>query len=550
MKLGRAFDPQACLWTSLCAAAVIMAPAASAADDAASPRFQFQRPNRDASAAATANGGAKFRSASSATMSKDGKARPKATGAAANDGNPLRAASGARIVPVAAETLVEANTEYAATDDAWPVADNQSLAKPIAFAPRPAAPRSSQQRAVRTAALPAAAQPANSGGGMSAVQRTRAIPAAAVEPWAGEAIFGVPVDQGAYCDACCEPECGIFEPACGLAEPACGLAEPGCALAEPGCAIVEPGCALVEPGCELQDPACGIAEPDCGIVGCGTCVGNPGPDFWCFPICLPRFKDLRFWGGVHGFKGPRDSPAFGGAGDGNFGFQEGVNIGGRAPLVSLLFPQLSYQLGYQAVQSQLSGLSDGATDDRSQQFVTAGLFRRVNSGLQFGVVWDMLRDDFQMEEDFHQLRYEISLKSPQGREVGFWGATHTNDKSVTGAAGTVTYQAVDQYCGFVRCHFRDGGALRFWGGGTNDSEGIFGGDFVAPLNARWSVLTGFNYLITDEPEGALGAQEESWNVGINLVWHYGLTAKKGQLNPHAPLFPTADNGWLFIDARP
>jgi hypothetical protein len=64
------------------------------------------------------------------------------------------------------------------------------------------------------------------------------------------------------------------------------------------------------------------------------------------------------------------------------------------------------------------------------------------------------------------------------------------------------------------------------------------------------VQSGFNYLITDLSNGPDGAREESWNVGLNLVWHYGCTAKNGNANPHAPLFQTADNGWMFIDQIP
>jgi hypothetical protein len=252
------------------------------------------------------------------------------------------------------------------------------------------------------------------------------------------------------------------------------------------------------------------------------------------------------WGGVHGFKGPRDSPDFEGAGDNNFGFQEGFNLGGRAPLVGLVFPQLSYQLGYQSVQSQLSGTTDGSTEDRLQHFVTAGMFRRVPAGVQFGAVWDYMQDDLIAEQDFEQVRYELSLKSRRGREIGFWGATHTNSNLVDGDE----FQAVDQYCGFFRYHFREAGELRFWGGATNDNEGIFGADAYAPFNNRWSLQAGFNYLIPEQEPGADAAREESWNVGINLVWHYGRTAKASLTNPHRPMFSTADNGWMFIDARP
>jgi hypothetical protein len=279
------------------------------------------------------------------------------------------------------------------------------------------------------------------------------------------------------------------------------------------------------------------------MVSCGSCVGNPGPDYWCFPVCLPRFKDLSLWAGVQGFKGPRDY-LNGRTGESNFGFHEGVNIGGRAPLVGLVFPQISYQLGYQAVQSQLDGtLLSG--DDRSQQFVTAGLFRRVRTGLQFGCVWDLQRDDLIQEEDFQQLRYEIGLKGPEGREIGFWGASSTNSKVV----GGIEYEAVDQYCGFVRWHFRDGGSARIWGGGTGDRDGILGADFLAPLSTRWSIQGGFNYLIPDAIEGPSGASQESWNVGLGLVWHLGCVAKNTRNNPYAPLFPVADNGWMFINQR-
>jgi hypothetical protein len=364
----------------------------------------------------------------------------------------------------------------------------------------------------------------------------------------------VQIGDCAGCDVGCgvpEPECGVAEPVCGLPEPVCGMPEPGCGIVEePMCGMAEPGCGVYEdPSCGIVEPGCGLAEPSCGVadVGCGTCVGRPGPDYWCFPVCLPRFKELSIWGGVQGFKGPRDSPTFGGDGDGSFGFNEGFNIGGRAPLIGLLFPQLGYEVGYRAVQSQLSGTSGGSALDRSQDFVTIGLFRRVPAGLQFGAAWDYQHDDFMgFDADFNQIRYEVSIKGRLGREFGFWGATHTNDQTL----GGTTFQTVDQYAGFFRWNFREGGMARAWFGGTNDSETLFGADFYAPFNNRWSLQSGFNYLITDLDSGRNGAREESWNIGVNLAWHYGCTAKMTRYNPFMPLFTTADNGWMFVDQKP
>jgi len=325
-----------------------------------------------------------------------------------------------------------------------------------------------------------------------------------------------------------EPSCGIYEPGCGIAAPLCGCGEPSCGICEPGCGMVEPGCGIGEPSC------------GCGDVGCGSCVARPGPDYWCFPICLPRFKDLSVFGGVQGFRGPRDFAN--NRSDSNFGFNEGINLSGSAPLVGLLFPQVSYQLGYRAVQSRLHGTAS-STKDRSQQFVTAGFFRRVNTGVQLGLVWDLIEDDLDNDIDLHQLRYEVSLKSPQGREIGFFGTSSTNDAL---SMGTL-YETVDQYALFIRWVFGNGYESRLWGGATGDSEGLLGGEFYAPLSSRWAVQSGFNYLITDAADGLAGVSQESWNIGINLVWHLGKTAKRGCRSPYRPIFAVADNGWMFVD---
>lgn len=157
-----------------------------------------------------------------------------------------------------------------------------------------------------------------------------------------------------------------------------------------------------------------------------------------------------------------------------------------------------------------------------------------------------MRDDLIREADFHQIRYEISLKSPKRREFGFWGTSSTNNATIAG----INYEAVQQYALFYRWHFRNGGKGRLWGGGTNDDEGLFGGDFWVPLNDRWSLQSGFNYLITDATAGSIGAREESWNVGMNLVWHWGKTARRGCDSPFRPMFNVADNGWMFIDQAP
>ena len=107
-----------------------------------------------------------------------------------------------------------------------------------------------------------------------------------------------------------------------------------------------------------------------------------------------------------------------------------------------------------------------------------------------------------------------------------------------------------QYAAFVRCKFGNGYETRLWGGGTGSRDGLFGGDFHAPLSNRWELQSGFNYMIPDKRNGLAGVSEESWNVGINLIWHLGRTAKRGCRSPYRPLFSVADNGWMFVDETP
>jgi hypothetical protein len=359
----------------------------------------------------------------------------------------------------------------------------------------------------------------------------------------------IPTEEGISSEQFIGPEgyadCGPIyscDPECGVCDPGCGVCDPGCGVCDPACGVCDPACGVCDPACGVCDPACGIAEPSCGVAtDCGSSVGIPGPEYWCFPVCLPRLKDFSMWAGVQGFRGPRDFIP-NGRSDSNFGFHEGFNLSGRAPLVSMLFPELSYQFGYQAFQSRLAGTVDTA-EDRGQQFITAGLYRRVNQGFQFGVVWDYMYDDLDEAMSLNQVRYEMSIKTPRSREIGFWGASSTNDSFSDG----VNYSTVDQYALFYRWNFRDGYQGRLWGGASGDGEGLFGADFYAPLNDRWSVQTGFNYLIPDQADGPEGVSQESWNIGINLVWHIGRSARQGARSPFRPLFPVADNGWMFVD---
>lgn len=338
-----------------------------------------------------------------------------------------------------------------------------------------------------------------------------------------------------------EVGCGCPEPTCGCSGPcSCG----GCVVGEPGCGFTGPTCSTpccgdcVEGGCTCGD-ACGCGDACCdescppwpqALFGCD--------DRGCVPILwAPPVKEFVLFAGVHGFKNPLDGNRDGG----NFGFQEGFNLGGK--MAWLPWPGLGYQFGYQATQSQLSGDSNSGTNGaHSQHFATIGLFERNPMGLQWGVVWDFLHDERQGANDYGQVRGEIGFKNCTSREFGFMFAVNSNKNQIDDS----NYRVADQFLFYYRLYGHQGGDLRAYAGLSDDGNGIFGSEFQLPLNDRWSLQGNWRYLIPKEGENGSGADEEAWNLGMNLVWHYGCRAKSWNSRPYRPMFNVADNGSLIV----
>ncbi|QDV73563.1 DUF6666 family protein [Botrimarina mediterranea] len=334
------------------------------------------------------------------------------------------------------------------------------------------------------------------------------------------------------------------------------ISEPGYSVVDPGCGFADPGCGVPDCGCGV-DPGCGLTYGEtcgCGDVGCGGtcgvgCSSTVGCADGCVPVmlCLPPIRELTISGGVQAFKNPLDGPN---RDRGNFGFNQSINLGGSMGWLGV--PAIGYQVGYRAAQSQVHGDSSSATSDgHTQQFFTGGLFHRKPVGLQYGVVYDLLQDERQGSMDFGQIRGLISITNPCGHEIGFQFASKTNENTVINAQEVATnYHATNQYLLFYRFHGCQGGELRVFGGFDDDSKGILGLDTAIPLTDRFSMVSGFTYVIPEEDAAGLGAQEEAWNLGMNLVWHYGKRAKQCFHGQYRPLFEVADNGSLIIDDRP
>jgi hypothetical protein len=365
------------------------------------------------------------------------------------------------------------------------------------------------------------------------------------------------VAYGCDCGQCVgEPTCGYeggYEVGCGAES--CGVA--GC----DGCC--EPAC-----GSEgfFQEASCGL-EPygagGCDACGEPRCVGACGTDSYNF--CLPIFRiewcRFEFFAGVNGFTGPANyantaapsptNPADARAGSSSFGFYEGLNEGrSLKPLFGL---DLSSQFGFRATQTGLSG-TEFTPEQRNQVFVTGGLFRRVDFGLQYGVVVDYLNDDWWFQNDLVQLRGELSWNDGCRHEFGYQFMAgvddSTSDTSVVNAAGTrfrgtVSFEPTDQHRFFFRGTMDGGGQYFAFIGGTDQSDGLLGAGLTSRLQRGFAYQAGATYLIPNEGRNRGGNQEESWNLSMGVVYRPGGRPTRG--NYSRPMFDVADNGTFMVD---
>jgi hypothetical protein len=303
---------------------------------------------------------------------------------------------------------------------------------------------------------------------------------------------------------------------------------------------------IMPDGADMHGPMDGSCD-DCG--NCGHCTD-------CCLIPCPRlcFDNFEFFAGTQGVTGPATR------GEGaSFGFHEGVNWGRelRLPCRPDCYESwLSGQLGFRATQSAFSG-SDITEDDRRQFFVTGGLFRRVDWGLQGGVVVDYLHDEWYYDGmDLLQVRGELSWMFPCQDELGFWftqGINNATTQSVFQATPNVvttqseSWVATDLYAFFYRRHFVDCNATgRIFAGFTGEADGLVGADLNLPIAERWAVRTDFAYLIPTEGNSTGGNAEESWNIGLSLVWYPGCRTARSQ-DYHRPLFDVGHNGSFMVD---
>ncbi|MFV1967042.1 MAG: DUF6666 family protein [Pirellulaceae bacterium] len=288
------------------------------------------------------------------------------------------------------------------------------------------------------------------------------------------------------------------------------------------------------------------------VYGDGTAGGFGGAgylDDYTIPCPVISLKNTEVFGGVYGSTGPRNRGQ-----SASFGFEEGFNWGTPLPGT---YGAIGAQFGLRATQSSLSG-TEFTDTTRNQIFLTTGLFRRVDWGLQGGVVLDYLSEDWYSPIDMMQIRAEASWVFPCRHEFGFWFTANTNTQTKTsvfsGATPSAieTWQATDLYAFFYRRRYEwhPGAESRIFAGFTGDSDGLIGADARLPVGPNWALQTDFTYLVPSEGTGTSGGgyREEGWNVAISLVWYPGSQGF-GESDYFRPLLNVAGNGTFLMDQR-
>jgi hypothetical protein len=286
-------------------------------------------------------------------------------------------------------------------------------------------------------------------------------------------------------------------------------------------------------------------------------LGDGSYDVWpSWAESSSRFLcESSVFAGVHGFKNPTDLGR-----NGNFGFHEGLNLGGA---VGDPFG-FGYQAGIQGVHSDFQGNQTLTNDtgapqfdqsSRNQIFVTGGLFRRApEGGLQSGMAADYYHDSYYGTADLVQLRTEWSLVWPTNWEIGFWGAFGVSTDQFQARFNPQTplnfvLAPKDMYSLFYRRHFTGGGLGRISLGLSGSAELALSGDISVPIGTSWALRNNFTFLLPRRGAAQGGQEDESWAVSLQLVWYPGRSAYDVHRSPYFPLFYVADNSVFLVDHR-
>ena len=305
---------------------------------------------------------------------------------------------------------------------------------------------------------------------------------------------------------------------------------------------------VVSSGCSTCGDSGSYFAGDCH--NCGACAGNV--PCWLGPLGRAlRTGSYSF--GTTAFRHPAFANPTGSGElveDSNFGVYGGFNLG--IPLNRLFGGRISGQFGLRSVQTNF-GSNAFSDSNRDQLFVTAGVYRRVDYGLQLGLVIDVLAEEFYTEADVAQLRGEVSWAYPSGSSIGFRFTSGQEDDTSSGVfAGTpfedLTTTTDDHYRFFLRKIVPTGGWEEIFVGWTTEEQFQIGADFNIPLQSYVALEAGAVLYLSEleDATGGLGGTriDDSFNLYVGFAFRPQGRAYYQSYD--RPLLPVADNGTLLL----
>ena len=266
---------------------------------------------------------------------------------------------------------------------------------------------------------------------------------------------------------------------------------------------------------------------------------------WC-QACR-RWVDVDCSTSVDGFKGPID---FANA-NGNFGLKFGIN--GAVALLPRL--GIGLQAGTSEVLSNLKGspFPEPNATNRSQEFVTVGMFQRINrenGALTWGFAYDWLFDQYYSDFAFGQWRVKGAWEFNPCDEIGLTAAIPEHGDSgeipdFFGGTDVLHFKPISQGYLYWRHTWENEASVTGRAGvAERPGEFVFGGESRVPVTKNLALTSDFTYIMPNASGGAVGQTEEIWNVsfGIEFV-PGGFNRCCGRFQP---FLPVADNGSMAV----
>lgn len=318
--------------------------------------------------------------------------------------------------------------------------------------------------------------------------------------------------------------------------PASWTDHPGAISTPPAGAVPTDQEPLPAPGLEVFPPLeniTGAAHPSFGL-----------------PNTAGLFDNLSLFFGLDGSKGPEDLGI-----NANFGYRGAINWG--VPLWERhgLGVQVGTALNVADNAVRVLRSVDG-TRDRLQSFTTVGVFQRTDFGLNWGIGYDFLAEDYYKSLVLGQWRGQIGHSIGSNDEVGVWATVRNFGDSATVARQSFNLKPITQGNLYWRHVWGNETSTRFWVGlaeehgrfllGTPGNSAVhhpvvFGADLYVPLTDRLALFGEANF-ITPNDTGTVTAT-------MGIAFFPGGRAKTASRNRFAPLLPVANNSTFGVDLQ-